>query len=720
MGKKASLKIDVSFHEDDIDYDYDDDFDWNLEGSTSARSKSKNSQSQIKLVTLRSLGSTTTASSTIKVATRAGLCAIPRCYTRRQKGFQPFASLDQNIVVVMAHFLDLTSIQAWSCTCRLFNDILASDFLYCRCASRVPSSSRQENATGIMSMEEEYDNMKRKWLARQSILPCLLPYEVEILPRLKDSAHKELMQELKQRPLGVARKFASEATIYSRLSGTQNSKGEVNFKQLFTVPCPRDCTADKALDLSLSYGGRWVRYATQSGGTIISSMIKDLGSSKKASANSVTRCSPFPSCDHLLACAFDTRQEVCAMLSTPVQGNRSRSIISLVSLPGLFHASRKDVRRPQWQVYIDHGHRWARQAVFKSSSSTSPPPRVSFHRSEDTHETFVSVLHANRCVLLNASSGSILWETNGTFDACCLHLGRLFLAFSSEAKKLHIYHLPDLCGMRKSKADEGEASESTSLWNATPIAVVKLAAPISGHHNFYPAPSGSINQQSTEISQIFVFGGHIWVSTWSQILCTQRIMRKVFQLADFVDRRDEEGNVLSPERRENRAKKNQIAICMHSIRERASGPSTCSLPLLMQQHGDFLYTVHRRSIYCYSRWRQSANSIPCTDVPASCHTFRMASDIEHIQMDNTKIICLTNDGTKKRVEILPIDPYASIFARVQYQRLPIIVKCASCFADKFDVHRIHVRGNRLAVLYENCSGTMSREIRIFDINKVIS
>eukprot|EP00562_Extubocellulus_spinifer_P015213 CAMPEP_0178564882 /NCGR_PEP_ID=MMETSP0697-20121206/13864_1 /TAXON_ID=265572 /ORGANISM="Extubocellulus spinifer, Strain CCMP396" /LENGTH=616 /DNA_ID=CAMNT_0020198449 /DNA_START=177 /DNA_END=2027 /DNA_ORIENTATION=+ len=314
MGKKASLKHDVSFESYANEFqDYDDEWDDDDEGERyvcshvaapkfiASRNAKKipsttNRKREAAAGTLNAIGSS---------SSKGSFSVLPPMtmlrYYKRDPRLRITTIIDANSLVHVATYLNLRSVSALCCTCRLIDDLLSADYLYCR-----------ESSMGTSGINSNL------------MLPCVTKLS-NILPLSTSNG--------KPRSKGIARLFTHESELIFGAT-------------LQNVPPDTDTAAILAArNRNYAVAGH-IRYKNEvnnvhlfgSGSVAVVTsaceiFVFSIETSAKAKERSTPAKSSFtpPSCDILLDSVVHSERNILALLSTVPKG--SRYLLSLLKLP---------------------------------------------------------------------------------------------------------------------------------------------------------------------------------------------------------------------------------------------------------------------------------------------------------------------------------------------------------------------------------------------------
>lgn len=311
MGKKASLKHDVSYESYDDEFqDYDDEWDGDdgeryicshvaapkyIASRNAKRIPSTtNRRREAAAGTLNAIGSSSSKGSFSVLAPITTLR-----YYNRDPRLRITTIINTNSLVHVATYLNLRSVSALCCTCRLIDDLLSADYLYCLESS--------------MSMSGINISM---------VLPCVTKLS-NILPLATSNG--------KPRPKGIARLFTHESDLIFGAT-------------LQNVPTDTGTAAILAArNRNYAVAGH-IRYKNEvdnvhlfsSGSVAVVTNACEIfvylmkTSAKERSTPAKSSFTP-PSCDILLGSAVHSERNMLALLSTVPKG--SRYLLSLLKLP---------------------------------------------------------------------------------------------------------------------------------------------------------------------------------------------------------------------------------------------------------------------------------------------------------------------------------------------------------------------------------------------------
>jgi hypothetical protein len=302
MGKKASFKADFSYDDDDI---YDEKYsEWDREWDEDEHYVCPHLAARKYVSRRKTTGSGAATSGRRKVSSsvqedsmmpRSSLSVLPVPSTLRyykRDGQTSLKMLDVNSILTVARYLPLRSIGALCCSGRFLDELLVSDFLYCR-------GSQNGNGGG-----------------NYALLPCV--------DGLKNVLTLQTRQGL-ARKRGLARTFAHEQ---DRIFGAGVDHAERLRGRSYRVTAHIRC--DHEVDnFCICPNDAAIMVITQS--CEIEVHWDGGGSSKKGTSASTYRP---PSCDYLLKSALRAESRLCALLTTGRGGaGRHFYLISLVRWP---------------------------------------------------------------------------------------------------------------------------------------------------------------------------------------------------------------------------------------------------------------------------------------------------------------------------------------------------------------------------------------------------
>ena len=292
----------------------------------------------------------------------------------------------------------------------------------------------------------------------------------------------------------------------------------------------------------------------------------------------------------------------------------------------------------------------------------SNPSMIQFDSdADDSSAKYVAVTVSNKVCVFTVNDGSLLWEhalekQHRSWNAWRIH-NRQYLVAYAKKKSLLIFDIE-----QKRLVASGRIPLQT-----------KKQPPRSSHNVNCP---------------IQIFQDCIWISCCPELLCTGSIFKRL--------------------ERQQKLQQPVETPPILSIKKFQSVLSLTSTESIFRCYNRRLYVANGNVIRIYN----NDNNTRHDDIPQPCQTLCTEATIEHFEVkDSIKIICAIQDGKKRSIEVLQqLQTNSSMWDSV-------LVKNAAIFCDRYQIHSLECRGNRLLVSYTRGEEYVSSkgELRVFNL-----
>jgi len=286
------------------------------------------------------------------------------------------SALDDTALILIAYFLPLSSISALSCVNRELDFALSADFLYC------PNGNINNEGSS------------------QLLLPCLKSVP-RLLPMISDGS---------DRPKGVARKFALESGVFSKV------EGRATFQLVDEMPYGE---YGRFISPLIFLNSHVLAFVTDEGQIVTRNIFTKKSITLDAHDHEIRFCASFK---------VFKGENMCAVLSRTAEA--STPMLSLVDLELPPSSTSIRMRRSE------HKLRWKKDLSWLRLGDAT------LQFSVDGGRLLLLVGTLSGCWIMDATTGKEIWSRRGTANSSYI-LEKNILIISTGAKSITLYDIND-------------------------------------------------------------------------------------------------------------------------------------------------------------------------------------------------------------------------------------------------------------------------------------